>query len=84
MYAITNYMLARKIAQAANSESEAPHFYLWLNNEAHSGITAPLDITSPFDGRLVGTVSVAGRRQIREAITSSQQAFQTLRRMKRF
>jgi acyl-CoA reductase-like NAD-dependent aldehyde dehydrogenase len=71
-------MLAHKTGIPANAEPDAPHFYLWLNNEAHQGMSTSLEITSPFDGMLVGTVALAGRRQIREAITSSHEAFQEL------
>ncbi|MDX8403683.1 MAG: aldehyde dehydrogenase family protein [Mariprofundaceae bacterium] len=77
-------MLAHKTKVPANSEPEAPHFYLWLNSEAREGMSAPLEITSPFDGMLVGTVSIAGRRQIREAISSSAAAFPQLKSMPRF
>jgi len=77
-------MLAHKIETPANQEVDAPHFYLWLNNEARQGATASLEVTSPFDGQLVGIVSVAGRRHIREAIAGSSKAFQTLKGMSRF
>jgi len=84
MYAINKNMLAHKIDVPANQESEVPHFYLWLNNEARQGMISDLRITSPFDGMLVGTVAMAGRRQIREAIASSQAAFQKLKSLSRF
>ena len=77
-------MLARKIEMPINQEVDAPHFYLWLNNEARQGVASPLEVTSPFDGRLVGIVSVAGRRHIREAIAGSSKAFQMLKCMSRF
>ncbi len=83
LYAISSYMLAHKIASSANAESEAPHFYLWLDNRACQGISTPVTVTSPFDGITVGTVDIAGRRQIREAISSSLDAFQTLKRISR-
>jgi len=76
-------MLAHKLGRPANSEPEVPHFYLWLNNEARQGMSTALDITSPYDGILVGTASVAGRRQIREALASSKQAFRQLKAMSR-
>ena len=76
-------MLAHKLGRPANSEPEVPHFYLWLNNEARQGMSTALDITSPYDGMLVGTASVAGRRQIREALASSEQAFRQLKAMSR-
>jgi len=77
-------MLAQRIDIAANSEAEVPHFYFWLNNEARQGVGKPLEVTSPFDGRLVGVVSIAGRRHIREAIAGSRKAFQALKSMSRF
>ncbi|MES0372512.1 MAG: aldehyde dehydrogenase family protein, partial [Mariprofundaceae bacterium] len=77
-------MLAHKTGIPANSEPEVPHFYLWLNGEARQGMSAPLEITSPFDGMLVGTASIAGRRQIREAILSSKVAYQSLKKMTRY
>ncbi len=77
-------MLAHKIETPATREVDAPHIYLWLNNEARQGVASPLAVTSPFDGRLVGIVSVAGRRHIREAIAGSSKAFQTLKWMSRF
>ncbi|NOR72246.1 MAG: hypothetical protein GQ467_00020, partial [Mariprofundaceae bacterium] len=76
-------MLAHKLTLPANSEPEVPHFYLWLNSEARQGISTALDVTSPYDGMLVGTVSIAGRRQIREALAGSEKAFQTLKAMSR-
>jgi len=77
-------MLAYKIETPVNQEADAPHFYLWLNNEARQGVATTLEVTSPFDGQLVGIVSVAGRRHIREAIAGSSKAFQTLKGMSRF
>jgi glyceraldehyde-3-phosphate dehydrogenase (NADP+) len=76
-------MLAHKPGLPANSEPEVPHFYLWLNSEARQGMSTALDVTSPYDGMLVGTVSVAGRRQIREALASGERAFQKLKAMSR-
>ena len=62
----------------------APHFYLWIHGEGRDGNVQPAEIKSPFDGSLVGTVSMAGRRQIRDAIHSSQSACQALKAMSRF
>ena len=76
-------MLAHKLDRPANSEPEVPHFYLWLNSQARQGMSTVLDVTSPYDGMLVGTVSIAGRRQIREALASSEQAFRQLKTMSR-
>jgi len=67
----------------ANSEPEAPHFYLWLHGEARKGIQAHLDIYNPFDGSLIATTSIAGRRQINEAIHSAKQALPRLFSMPR-
>ena len=77
-------MLARKIEAPANQDTDAPHFFLWLNNEARQGVGSPLEITSPFDGRHVGLVSVAGRRHIREAMMGSSKAHQALKAMSRY
>jgi len=76
-------MLAHKLRGPAHSELELPHFYLWLDNEARQGMPTTLKIESPFDGKPVGTVSLAGRRHIREAIISSQRAFENLKGMSR-
>jgi len=62
----------------ANSEPEAPHFYLWLHGEAHKGISTHLNITNPFDGSLIATTAIAGRKQINEAIHSAKQALPRL------
>ena len=62
----------------------APHFYLWIHGEGRDGNVQAAEISNPFDGSLVGTVSMAGRRQIRDAIRSSQSACQTLKAMSRF
>jgi len=77
-------MQAAKKLDQGHIESEAPHFYLWLDNRAHEGASSPLTITSPYDGRVVGEVSVAGRRHIREAIVSCRKAFPMLKEMSRF
>ncbi|MDT8375973.1 MAG: aldehyde dehydrogenase family protein [Mariprofundaceae bacterium] len=77
-------MLAHKHGLPANSEPEVPHFYLWLNGEARQGMSAVLDVTSPYDGMLVGTVSVAGRRQVREALAGSEKAYKQLKVMSRY
>ncbi len=82
--AISRCMSAHNIDAPANSKAEVPHFYLWLHNEARQGMAKPLEITSPFDGTPVGTVCIAGRRQIREAMASSHDAFQKLKGMTRF
>jgi acyl-CoA reductase-like NAD-dependent aldehyde dehydrogenase len=76
-------MLAHKPGLPANSEPEVPHFYLWLNGEARQGVSTELDVISPYDGILVGTVSVGGRRQIREALASNAKAFKQLKAMSR-
>jgi len=76
-------MLATKPIHHEHFEPEAPHFYLWLNNEAREGTSSPLTISSPYDGRVVGMVCMAGRRHIREAIVSSQRAFPLLKGMRR-
>lgn len=77
-------MLARKVEMSVNQETDTPHFYLWLNNEARQGVGKSLQVTSPFDGRDVGFVSVAGRRHIREAVTGSGKAHQALKGMSRY
>ncbi len=61
-----------------------PHFYLWIHGEGRDGSVQPVDIVNPFDGSHVGTVSIAGRRQIRDAIKSSSSACQALRTMSRY
>ena len=82
--AIMNLMLAHQLGLPANSEPEVPHFYLWLNGEARQGMSTGLDVTSPYDGMLLATVSIAGRRQIREALASSDRAFLQLKAMSRY
>jgi acyl-CoA reductase-like NAD-dependent aldehyde dehydrogenase len=62
----------------------APHFYLWIHGEGRDGNVQPDEIRNPYDGTLVGTVSMAGRRQIRDGIRSSQSACQALKAMSRF
>jgi acyl-CoA reductase-like NAD-dependent aldehyde dehydrogenase len=62
----------------------APHFYLWIHGEGRDGSLQPVDILNPFDGAHVGTVSIAGRRQIRDAVKSGASACRTLRAMSRF
>ncbi|MDQ7011360.1 MAG: aldehyde dehydrogenase family protein [Mariprofundaceae bacterium] len=65
-------------------EAEAPHFYLWLNGEARRGISTTYRVTNPYNHALVATVSIAGRRQIREAVQSAEKAHVELRAMSRF
>jgi len=60
-----------------------PHFYLWVNGEARKGIDKVL-VHNPYDGKSFATVSVAGRRLIRQAIKSACTAFGQLRAMPRF
>ena len=60
-----------------------PHFYLWLNGEARKGISK-ITVNNPYDDKPVATVSVAGRRLLREAIKSAGVAFHRLRIMSRF
>lgn len=76
-------MLPKSSGRPARHESGVPHFYLWLTGEARQGISTPLSVSNPFDGSLVATASVAGRRQIREAIESSRQASEKMKRMPR-
>ncbi|MDX8411179.1 MAG: aldehyde dehydrogenase family protein [Mariprofundaceae bacterium] len=60
----------------------APHFYLWINNKAQDGI-ASFQVCSPFNNKLVTTVSMAGDRHVEAAIKSSANAFADLRGMAR-
>lgn len=76
-------MLSKRPGPKPKAEPGVPHFYLWLTGEARQGISTPLSVTNPFDGSLIATASVAGRRQIREAIESSRQAFEKMKRMPR-
>jgi len=60
-----------------------PNFYLWIDGEAHEG-TASTEITNPFDGSPIATVSIAGRKQITAALHGCRKAAPVLRRMSRF
>ncbi len=62
---------------------KTPNFYLWINGEAREGKDST-EITNPYDGSSVATVSVAGRKQITEAIRGCGKAFLTLKHMSRF
>lgn len=76
-------MSPQRSGHRPGSTAAVPHFYLWLTGEARQGIAAPLPVTNPFDGALIATASIAGRRQIREAVESSAQAFEKMKRMPR-
>ena len=60
--------------------AKVPTFYLWINGEAREG-TASLEIHNPYDNTPVAMVSMAGSRQIREAILGCHAAFSKLKHM---
>jgi len=60
----------------------APHFYLWINNKAQDG-NASFQVCSPYNNKLVATVSMAGDRHVEAAIKSSANAFAELKGMAR-
>lgn len=60
-----------------------PNFYLWINGEAHEGKSSTT-ITNPYDDSPIASVSIAGRKQITEALRGCRKAFSHLRQMSRF
>ncbi len=60
-----------------------PNFYLWINGEAREGADN-IEVINPFNGSPVATVSVAGRKQVKEALRGCKKAFSDLRKMTRF
>ncbi len=60
-----------------------PNFYLWINGEAHES-TDSTAIINPYDGSPIATVSIAGRKQITEALHGCHKAFIVLKHMSRF
>jgi len=62
---------------------ETPHFYLWINGEAHEGKDRA-EITNPYNDSPIATVSIAGHQQISEALCGCRKAFSHLKHMSRF
>lgn len=62
--------------------SHAPHFYLWINNEAAAG-DGSMEVLNPFDGKLVARVAQAGEKDVETAVQGSVQAAARLRLMPR-
>jgi len=62
---------------------KAPNFYLWINGEAREG-AENTEITNPYDGLPIATVSIAGKKQITEALRGCRKAFPRLKHMTRF
>jgi len=76
-------MIPQPTSLVSQSADDVPHLYLWLHGEARKGLEAQLDIRNPFDGSVVATVSLAGKRHADEAVDSAEQALFTLRTMPR-
>jgi len=60
-----------------------PNFYLWINGEARESADTTA-IINPYDGSPIATVSIAGRKQITEALHGCHKAFLLLKHMSRF
>jgi len=60
-----------------------PNFYLWINGEAREE-EETTEVINPYDGSPVATVSIAGRKQIAEALRGCHKAFSHLKDMSRF
>lgn len=60
-----------------------PHFYLWIHGEACSGAEA-FEVHNPFNDACVATVSMAGRKQVNEAVASARSAAPRLAAMSRY
>ena len=61
-----------------------PRFYLWLNGAACEGGGKPCTIRNPFDCKEVAEASVAEKKQIKRALSSSTKAFYHIRTTPRF
>lgn len=60
-----------------------PNFYLWINGEAREGPDS-IEVSNPYDGSPVATVSLAGRKQAMAALHGCHKAFFDLKKMTRF
>ena len=62
---------------------KTPHFYLWIHGEAHSG-TGDFEVRNPYNDTCIATASMAGHKEVREAVISACKAAGKLGAMSRY
>ncbi len=62
---------------------KVPHFYLWIHGEAHAG-AADFEVYNPYNDACIATVSMAGSKEIHEAVHSVRMAAPQLAAMSRY
>jgi len=62
---------------------KVPHFYLWIDGEAHAG-NSNFEVRNPYDDVCVASVSMAGHDEVVQAVESSRKAFRNLNTMSRY
>ncbi|MDQ6971617.1 MAG: aldehyde dehydrogenase family protein [Mariprofundaceae bacterium] len=61
---------------------KAPHFYLWIHGEAHPGSDS-FEVHNPYNDACIATVSMAGRKEVDQAVQSAHKAARDIARMSR-
>jgi len=61
---------------------KAPHFYLWIHGEACPGSDS-FEVHNPYNDACVATVSMAGRKEVDQAVQSAHKAARDIARMSR-
>lgn len=62
---------------------DVPHFYLWIHGEARCG-AEDFEVMNPYNDACVATVSMAGHKQVCEAVISAGKAAPLLAAMSRY
>ncbi|MDQ6965968.1 MAG: aldehyde dehydrogenase family protein, partial [Mariprofundaceae bacterium] len=62
---------------------KVPHFYLWIHGEARSG-AEEFEVLNPYNDVCMGTVSMAGHKEVCEAVNSACKAAPELAGMSRY
>ena len=62
---------------------KVPHFYLWIHGEAHSG-SGDFEVHNPYNNSCVAMVSMAGHKEVREAVRSAHKAARVLAALSRY
>ncbi|OIO70626.1 MAG: aldehyde dehydrogenase [Zetaproteobacteria bacterium CG12_big_fil_rev_8_21_14_0_65_55_1124] len=62
---------------------KVPHFYLWIHGEARSG-SESFEVHNPYNDTCIASVSMAGPKEVRDAVESACKAAVTLSTMSRY
>jgi glyceraldehyde-3-phosphate dehydrogenase (NADP+) len=62
---------------------KAPHFYLWIHGEAHPG-SGDFEVHNPYNDNCIATASMAGHKEVKEAVQSARKATRILASMSRY